>query len=332
MRRLIVGDIHGCWRELQELLDLAGPGEDDEIIAVGDVVDRGPDSASVLDFFRRRQGARSILGNHERKHVRGARGEAELAVSQRLVRDELGESYEEAVAFMAAFPLVLDLPEATLIHGFWEPGVALEDQQERFVVGTIKGELELWRRLGRPWWELYDREKPLVVGHHDYVRDGSPMIFEDRVFGIDTGCCYGGALTGLILPEFRVVSVRSHANYWGQACAALREGRRRQEEAESRPAARLDDATVRQILARCRLEAERLLAELRRDPAFIAAPPHLQGEMLRERVGRGPVATLLHLARRDELDVESLRRVIGTAAAFAEVAGRFAIVAGEDDE
>ncbi|MBI4864540.1 MAG: metallophosphoesterase [Candidatus Riflebacteria bacterium] len=49
-KRLLIGDIHGCFRELQDLLDEAGLAESDEIIALGDIVDRGPDSVRVLDF------------------------------------------------------------------------------------------------------------------------------------------------------------------------------------------------------------------------------------------------------------------------------------------
>ena len=51
MKTFIIGDIHGCFTELQELLDKAGIADDDRIIALGDIVDRGPDSVQVLDFF-----------------------------------------------------------------------------------------------------------------------------------------------------------------------------------------------------------------------------------------------------------------------------------------
>ncbi len=223
MRRLIVGDIHGCWAELQDLLDEAGLAGGDEIIAIGDLVDRGPDSARVVEFFRSRPGARSILGNHERRHVRALRGEVELALSHRLARRQLGDSYVEAVGFMATLPLFLELPEAILAHGFWEPGVPLAEQKEAILVGTMSGESYLSKRHGRAWWGPYDGPKPLIVGHHDYMHDGHALIHRERVFGIDTGCCYGGALTGLVLPEFRVVSVRSRANHWGRLCAEQRE-------------------------------------------------------------------------------------------------------------
>jgi len=49
VRQLIVGDIHGCYAELCALLDLAGLSSEDEIVAIGDIVDRGPESPQVLD-------------------------------------------------------------------------------------------------------------------------------------------------------------------------------------------------------------------------------------------------------------------------------------------
>ncbi|MBZ0286288.1 MAG: metallophosphoesterase, partial [Anaerolineae bacterium] len=75
MRTLVIGDIHGCYAELQTLLEQAALTSDDQIIAIGDLVDRGMDSKAVLEFFRTTPNARSIQGNHERKHVRSFRGE-----------------------------------------------------------------------------------------------------------------------------------------------------------------------------------------------------------------------------------------------------------------
>ena len=50
------------------------PGADDRIIAVGDLVNRGPASEKVLQFFRDTARASSLMGNHERKHIRSAQG------------------------------------------------------------------------------------------------------------------------------------------------------------------------------------------------------------------------------------------------------------------
>jgi serine/threonine protein phosphatase 1 len=227
-RFLLVGDIHGCYAELMDLLDKAGVGADDQVLAVGDILDRGPDSRRVLEFFRRRAGASSVLGNHERTHRRLLRRGAEPAdFCQRVTHEQLGPDYAESVAVVATFPRHRELPEALVVHGFWEPGLGPEQQQERVLAGTRWGERYLADRCDRPWYEVYDGTKPLVVGHRDYHGDGRALVYRDRVFGIDTGCCYGRRLTGLWLPEFRLVSVPARADHWAETCrryAALRGG------------------------------------------------------------------------------------------------------------
>ena len=78
------------------------------------------------------------------------------------------------------------------------------------------GQTILRTQFDRPWYELYDGDKPLLVGHHNYSNTDQPFIYQDRVFGLDTDCVTGRALTGLLLPSFKIVSVPSRANYWAQ--------------------------------------------------------------------------------------------------------------------
>ncbi len=68
MRRLAIGDIHGCFQALQTLEQFVGIAEDDLVITLGDYVDRGPDSFAVVDWLmaRARTGQlRPLRGNHE---------------------------------------------------------------------------------------------------------------------------------------------------------------------------------------------------------------------------------------------------------------------------
>ena len=218
MTTLIVGDIHGCWDELQALLDLAALGGDDAIISIGDLVDRGPESPRVLRFFRDTPNARAIMGNHERKHVRAARGETDSAQSQIITALQFGDEYTAALDYMASLPAFLQLPEADLVHGFFEPGVPLAAQRAEVIIGTTSGEAYLQERLDHLWYELYDGAKPLIVGHRNYLGLSVPLLYPSpaapRVYGLDTSCVYGGALTGLILPGFRLIGVASRANHW----------------------------------------------------------------------------------------------------------------------
>jgi len=310
MKQLIIGDIHGCYAELLELLDRAGLSDQDEIIAIGDIVDRGPDSPRVLAFFREHPRARSIQGNHERKHVRSWRGEVMPALSQRITRQQVGEeAYPDAAAFMDALPRFLELPEAILAHGFWEPGLSVAEQREVVIVGTMTGERYLRERYVRPWYELYNGEKPLIVGHLDYLGTGQPLIYRDRVFGLDTGCCCGGSLTGLILPEWKFVSVRSRTNHWQQVKAEFKSVPR--ERVPEPPAVweETSAAVLNLICTHFLREHEQVLALLRARTAFDTLSEHEQARMYAEQIGSMPLARFLHLARRGELTPERLRRI-----------------------
>lgn len=216
---LIIGDIHGCFDELQALLDAAGLGADDAIISLGDLVDRGPSSRAVVDFFATTPQASAIMGNHERKHMRHARGELKLSLSQQITRLQYaddGADYDTAVTFMATLPLYLELPQAILVHGYLEPNVPLAAQRPTVLCGTMSGDKYLNTHYDRPWYELVQRDKPIIVGHANYDGGSDPFIYQDRVFGLDTDCYRGRRLTGLLLPSFRMLSVPARTNHWSE--------------------------------------------------------------------------------------------------------------------
>lgn len=63
MRTLILGDIHGCYDELECLLSkVAYDKTKDKLYCVGDLVDRGPKTLDVLDFFMSNRDICSVMG------------------------------------------------------------------------------------------------------------------------------------------------------------------------------------------------------------------------------------------------------------------------------
>jgi calcineurin-like phosphoesterase family protein len=205
---LIIGDIHGCHAELRDLLDRAGIGADDLVVSVGDLVDRGPEPGPVLDFFRARAASVVLMGNHERKHVRGV-----LSYSQQVTQAQLGGRYADDVAWMARLPYHLETDDVRVVHWGLYPGVPLDEVPEDVRAGTTSGDARLKERFGgRPWYDFYDDDKPVVFGHA--VVGPEPLIVRDRIFGIDTGACHGMRLTGLLLPERRIVSVPARTDHW----------------------------------------------------------------------------------------------------------------------
>src|SRR5262245_34440427 len=77
MRVLAIGDIHGCLRAFDDLLEWVAPTPEDKLILLGDYVDRGPDSRGVLDRIlelRPRLNLICLRGNHEQMMVEAYRG------------------------------------------------------------------------------------------------------------------------------------------------------------------------------------------------------------------------------------------------------------------
>ncbi|HUH98323.1 MAG TPA: metallophosphoesterase family protein [Anaerolineales bacterium] len=320
MMTFVVGDIHGCYVELQALLDKAGLGEDDSILAVGDVVDRGPETPQVLDFFHSHSNARALMGNHERKHVRASRGEIQLSLSQRISRDQLADRYPVEVEWMSALPLHSQLHEVLVVHGFFEPKVPLADQLPSVLCGTLGGAKILNERYDRPWYELYDSDQPLIVGHQNYTDSDQPFIYKDRVFGLDTSCVVGKSLTGILLPSFRILSVPSRGDLWERV--------RREYKKANRPRAtriveswtEQDHAALEELIKKTKAANQTILARLRLSPRYNGLNSRQQAKLYAEMAGDGPAAVLLQMARLGKLDLESARRVVRGAARITEIA------------
>lgn len=215
-RQLIIGDIHGCFYELQALLDKAALNEDDEIISVGDMVDRGPESLEVVKFFMAHPHARAVRGNHEQKHLRAIKGEAQPALSQLIARWEIGSEYEVVLAYFRSLPFYLELDDALIVHAYLEPDIPLEEQEASILMGTLSAEKHLKKNYDDAWYTYYKGKKPVIVGHKRYMEDFENLNYDGRVWGLDTACVHGEALTGLLLPDFKLISVPARRDHWGK--------------------------------------------------------------------------------------------------------------------
>lgn len=320
MTTLVIGDIHGCYVELQALLDKAGLGDDDSILSVGDIVDRGPEAPQVLDFFRRHPNAHALMGNHERKHVRAARGEIGLSLSQRISQSQLADRYSDEVKWMSTLPLYAQMQEAIVVHGFLEPKIPLADQLPSVLCGTLGGAKILHERYDRPWYELYDDELPVIVGHQNYADSDQPFINQDKVFGLDTSCVLGKSLTGILLPSFQIVSVPSRGDLWERVRQEYTKAKRPSAAQAIEEWSEQDNAALVELVEKVEAASQAILSKLRFSPGYSKLKPRLQAKMYAGIVGEGPAAILLQMARLGRLDLESARRVVRHSALINEVA------------
>lgn len=207
-RTILIGDVHGCLDELEELLRLLGVVASDRVVLVGDLVAKGPDSVGVVRLVRER-GFLAVRGNHDEHLLRWRlpdEGGRRLHALHRRVAEALDE---EDWASLEALPLHLRLPDLGLlvVHAGLVPGVPLEAQAREHLLNlrSITADGRPSKRVddGVPWATKWRGPEHVVFGH-DAVRG---LQQHPHATGLDTGCVYGRSLTALVLPENRLVQV-----------------------------------------------------------------------------------------------------------------------------
>jgi diadenosine tetraphosphatase ApaH/serine/threonine PP2A family protein phosphatase len=205
METIFIGDIHGCSREFSALLDHVSPGRGDRLILLGDLVNKGPDPAGVLQIFATVDCV-CLLGNHDLDHLKWKGGgipKVESIVTKALIPAPLYEKFLEEVVRM---PPLFERSDFIAVHGGLLNGVALSEQPLEVMTGD--------RNLSNDWKDEIILDRPLVAGHKRYGSDQAvPYIVEGKFYGIDTGCVYGGCLTALRLPSGTLAQVRAERAY-----------------------------------------------------------------------------------------------------------------------
>jgi serine/threonine protein phosphatase 1 len=196
-RLFIVGDVQGCADELDDLLSKVQLGDDRRLAFVGDLINRGPRSKAVLDRAVA-EDALVVVGNHEDGLLKGKQNDA-----LDRVRDELGDELDRWLQWIAALPTFLRGDGLILVHAGIAPGKQPEE--------CSRAELTRIREVdGRPWFDAWRGPEIVVYGHWS-VRGKVDLPL---VKGLDTGCVYGGELTGIMWPELTWHSVPARRRWF----------------------------------------------------------------------------------------------------------------------
>ena len=209
-RTIVVGDIHGCFDELQDLLDLVQLKPNDRVAAVGDLIVKGARSAEVLDLFIRDKRFLSVVGNHDRALRQSWRGASvRLTSAQRTTRLELSPARERYHHYLESLPFHIDLGSYLVVHAGVRPGLPLDRQSTSDLTELRTMGANPSSRRGVPWYQVYNDRKIVLFGHWPALapRRGP------RAIGLDTGCVYGYHLTAYIIESNEFVSVPAHRTY-----------------------------------------------------------------------------------------------------------------------
>ncbi|MCL2336950.1 MAG: polynucleotide kinase-phosphatase, partial [Firmicutes bacterium] len=231
----IIGDVHGCYDELCTLLaklnytvDMenytATPPKERRAIFLGDLCDRGPHNVKVLRLVMNMVQAGSaycVAGNHDAKLLKKLRG-FDVQMSHGLDKT-FAQLSAASESFISAVKKFLD---GLISHYVFDGGklvVAHAGLKEKFqgrgsgrvrdfcLYGDTTGETDEYGLPVRlPWANEYRGWAIVVYGHTP-----TPEVEAiNNTFCIDTGCVFGGKLTGFRYPEKEIVQVEAREIYY----------------------------------------------------------------------------------------------------------------------
>lgn len=232
MRTIIMGDIHGCFQEMTELMEKVGfDKEADTFISLGDLMDRGEESYEVFDFFRHlkqemKERCTIVRGNHEQMMMDSAEDPSAVA---RWNRNGAGETVKSFAKYGS---------HVYQYAGWFRENTVLYYEEDDFRcvhAGLIKEELSenvlrdlIWDRTRI---SNNDYQGKLTIIGHTEVPDAvwlcgdgkTKIVLPERkkmplpktgLIGMDTGCVYGHRLSAMVVEgkEFFMESVNRHKN------------------------------------------------------------------------------------------------------------------------
>jgi hypothetical protein len=282
----VIGDVHGCFDELQALHQKAIVENDNRdfthVILVGDLVNKGPQSAQVVRFVRTQPHWYSVRGNHDDAALLAALGDAKRShkkkyrwvlegenndiqnlepqnnhhednedINEDIVTTTITTTLsDEDVEWWSELPYTITIPgsylgddtiDTLIVHAGLIPHQDLETQEIDTMItmrevlpictnntspdddGTIvvtnfevherqKGnEAELPHEdiiecsVPLPWASVWKGPQRIIFGHD--ARRGLQRYDGDWAIGLDTGAVYGKQLTGILLPQRKLISI-----------------------------------------------------------------------------------------------------------------------------
>ena len=236
-RILVVGDVHGCLNELKSLVSKAICEQNEgklfsAVVLVGDLCNKGPQSAEVIHYVRNQPNWYSVRGNHDNHALAAALGDKERCM--RPTYKWVDSLSDDDILWMSNLPYTIKIPRKLLnestspdvivVHAGFIPNAGLDDQDIqtmttiRDIVSrpktnnienqTTSNYIYYKKSEGgdpKAWAEKWNGPELVIFGH-DAKRG---LQREEYAIGLDSGACYGKKLTGIVLPEQDLVSVNA---------------------------------------------------------------------------------------------------------------------------
>jgi len=218
MSTYIISDIHGCFDELQALLEQIQFNPDQDVLYIlGDVIDRGPRPLDCLRFIMRTKSVHLLRGNHEdmmfdfidakpSNWQRNGSGSTHIQFTYEATEEER----DAILQYLRKRPLYKTVgvngKRYFLSHAGLNPQVPFNQQSTRDLVWSRKN---FYEHKALPRHICIFGHTPTMA-----IRDNCDCSIwfdeehQDKIC-IDSGCVFGGALVALRLDDYRVFYVKS---------------------------------------------------------------------------------------------------------------------------
>lgn len=213
MRTIVIGDIHGCIRELKSLIKkLIKDGEyvldEDRLIFLGDYIDRGDDSRAVVDYVRdlcnNHKNIIALRGNHEEMaydfwkngNKLWFRNSGQFTIQEYKDEETLlldQKAFADDVCWGKSLPVYFEDDNFIYVHagfsGYWNTEA---DYDEDYMLWARKEFIYEGKRC----------RKTVIFGHTPF--SNVPFFTGGGNLCIDTGCVYGERLTAVIIEDGKI--------------------------------------------------------------------------------------------------------------------------------
>lgn len=232
-RTLAISDIHGDIDKFEDLLKIVEYNRNqDQLLLLGDYVDRGPHSRAVLDkvIQLKSEGAIVLIGNHDKMMIDAFEYQDDPMHLKRwyynggiktlqnygysIEKDnpkywyttdefpeplQLNDEIREHIEFLKELPYYYETDSHIFVHAGVEPETPLHSTDPHTLV---------WIR--EEFHQKYNGTKTVVFGHTPvkYLHESPDVYFgKNKIIGIDGGCAYGKRLNCLDVEAMKVVYV-----------------------------------------------------------------------------------------------------------------------------
>lgn len=202
-RSLFIGDVHGCYNEFAEMIELFGFVKGtDTLYQTGDIINKGPSVLKCIQLVED-LGIQCVLGNHEARLLKTLNTPKLEWTEKERERIKKIQELDFVSSVISKWPLWIDTPDALLVHAGLEPfKEKLEDMSPDVLVS-----IRMWN--SKPWYDLVHWHKPVVFGH--WAKKG--LLIRPLFKGLDSGCVYGKELTAWCPEEDRFYTVKAKKIY-----------------------------------------------------------------------------------------------------------------------